>query len=36
MARDLVRQDDVIDNLNKDCFQLAIEIGDEPTAASGR
>jgi phosphate transport system protein len=30
MARDLVRQDDVIDNLNKECFQLAIEIGDEP------
>jgi phosphate transport system protein len=29
MARDLVRQDDVIDNLNKECFQLAIEIGDE-------
>jgi phosphate transport system protein len=29
MARDLVRQDDVIDNLNKECFRLAIEIGDE-------
>ena len=29
MARDLVRQDDVIDNLNKECFQLALEIGDE-------
>jgi phosphate transport system protein len=29
MARDLVRQDDVIDNLNRDCFQRAIEIGDE-------
>jgi phosphate transport system protein len=29
MARDLVRQDDVIDNLNRECFQLAIEIGDE-------
>ena len=29
MARDLVRQDDVVDNLNKECFQLAIEIGDE-------
>jgi phosphate transport system protein len=28
MARDLVRQDDVVDNLNKECFQLAIEIGD--------
>jgi phosphate transport system protein len=29
MARDLVRQDDVIDNLNRECFQIAIEIGDE-------
>ena len=29
LARDLVRQDDVIDNLNRDCFQLAIEIGDD-------
>jgi phosphate transport system protein len=29
MARDLVRQDDVIDNLNKECFQLVIEIGDD-------
>ncbi len=29
MARDLVRQDDVVDNLNKDCFQLALEIGDD-------
>jgi phosphate transport system protein len=29
MARDLVRQDDVVDNLNKECFHLAIEIGDE-------
>ena len=29
MARDLVRQDDVVDNLNRECFQLAIEIGDE-------
>jgi phosphate transport system protein len=29
MARDLVREDDVIDNLNRECFQLAIEIGDE-------
>jgi phosphate transport system protein len=29
MARDLVRQDDVIDNLNRECFQLAIEIGDD-------
>jgi phosphate transport system protein len=29
LARDLVRQDDVVDNLNKECFQLAIEIGDD-------
>jgi len=29
MARDLVRQDDVIDNLNRECFQLALEIGDD-------
>ena len=29
-AHDLVRQDDVVDNLNKECFQIAIEIGDEP------
>jgi phosphate transport system protein len=30
MARDLVRQDDVVDNLNRDCFRLAIEIGEDP------
>jgi phosphate transport system protein len=29
MARDLVDQDDAIDELNKECFRLAIEIGDE-------
>ena len=29
MARDRVRQDDVVDNLNRECFQLAIEIGDD-------
>ncbi|MGI9556529.1 MAG: phosphate signaling complex protein PhoU [Solirubrobacterales bacterium] len=29
LARDLVRQDDVVDNLNRDCFALALEIGDE-------
>jgi len=28
-ARDLVRQDDLVDNLNKECFQIAIEIGDD-------
>jgi phosphate transport system protein len=30
MAKDLVRQDDVVDNLNRDCFRLALEIGDDP------
>jgi phosphate transport system protein len=29
LARDLVRQDDVVDNLNKECFHRAIEIGDD-------
>jgi phosphate transport system protein len=29
MARDLVRQDDVVDQLNRDCFRLALAIGDE-------
>ena len=29
MARDLVRQDDVVDDLNRECFRLAIEIGDD-------
>jgi phosphate transport system protein len=28
-AQDLVRQDDVVDNLNRDCFRLALEIGDD-------
>jgi phosphate transport system protein len=30
MAHDLVRQDDVVDNLNRECFRLALEIGDDP------
>ncbi|HKB51100.1 MAG TPA: phosphate signaling complex protein PhoU [Solirubrobacterales bacterium] len=30
MARDLVRQDDLVDNLNRECFRLALEIGDDP------
>jgi phosphate transport system protein len=30
MARDLVRQDDVVDNLNRECFGLALAIGDDP------
>jgi phosphate transport system protein len=29
MARDLVRGDDVVDKLNRDCFGLALEIGDD-------
>jgi phosphate transport system protein len=29
LAQDLVRQDDVVDNLNRDCFRLALEIGDD-------
>ena len=29
MARDLVRQDDVVDNLNRECFHIALEIGDD-------
>jgi phosphate transport system protein len=29
MAQDLVRQDDVVDNLNRDCFRLALEISDD-------
>ena len=29
LARDLVRQDDLVDNLNKQVFRRAIEIGDE-------
>jgi phosphate transport system protein len=30
LAQDLVRQDDEIDRLNRDCFTLALEIGDDP------
>lgn len=29
LARDLVRQDDVVDNLNRECFRLALAIGDD-------
>jgi phosphate transport system protein len=29
MARDLVRQDDVVDSLNKEIFRIALEIGDD-------
>ncbi len=30
LAQDLVRQDDQIDKLNRDCFRIALEIGDDP------
>jgi len=29
MARDLVRQDDLIDDLNKECFQVAVQVGED-------
>jgi phosphate transport system protein len=29
MARDLVRRDDFVDNLNRECFNLALQIGDD-------
>ena len=29
MAQDLVRQDDLIDRLNRECFAIALEIGDD-------
>jgi phosphate transport system protein len=29
LARDLVRQDDVVDNLNRECFRIALQIGDD-------
>jgi len=29
LARDLVLQDDMVDDLNRDCFRLALEIGDD-------
>lgn len=29
MARDLVRQDDLVDELNRECFGLALEVGDD-------
>jgi phosphate transport system protein len=32
LARDLVRQDDVVDNLNRDCFTVALRIGDDADA----
>ncbi len=30
LALDLVRQDDLIDRLNKECFSVALDIGDSP------
>ena len=30
LARDLVRQDDAVDNLNRECFHLALALGDDP------
>jgi phosphate transport system protein len=29
LAQDLVRQDDAVDNLNRECFRLALELGDD-------
>jgi phosphate transport system protein len=29
MARDLVTRDDVVDELNRECFQVALAIGDD-------
>ncbi len=29
LAKDLVRQDDLIDDLNKECFALAVEVGED-------
>jgi phosphate transport system protein len=29
MARDLVRRDDAVDELNRECFRLALQIGEE-------
>lgn len=29
MAQDLVRQDDAVDALNRDCFRMALELGDD-------
>ena len=30
LAQDLVRQDDEVDRLNRECFHIALEIGDDP------
>jgi phosphate transport system protein len=30
LAHDLVRQDDEIDRLNRECFHIALELGDDP------
>ncbi len=36
LARDLVRQDDVVDNLNRDCFRSRSRSATTPTRANGR
>ena len=36
LAQDLVRQDDEVDRLNRECFRLALELGEDATGASGR
>ena len=30
LAADLVRQDEIVNRLNRECFRLALEIGDDP------
>jgi phosphate transport system protein len=29
LARDLVRQDDLVDDLNKECFRIAVQVGED-------
>lgn len=29
LARDLVKQDDLVDDLNKECFRIAVQVGDD-------
>ena len=36
LAEDLVRQDEPINRLNREAFQLAVETGDDVDSASGR
>ena len=30
LAADLVRQDEIVNRLNRECFRLALEVGDDP------